>query len=524
MDYEMLEQDDDIERDQNEITSAGGVDVWENDNSCADTVGLGGELDCGFEVGADQGLGQAMGLLNARKKCRNPVLRPPPTFRDAPYLAAFISHILLIVVLSVMSGLFSPSNGVSQRMANVSSWHLALNIVCLCAVLLGLVLVKWLVHFPDLRAKIVACSLSLALMAEITFGVEIMVFCLVACPVAAATFLLAVVNGRHAGKLKENCQFETVLMETVRAMVKQYPQVQGVLTLLLSVFTVCALFWSELLIGFIKSSSSLTLAGLWVALMCFSLHWTSQVLVRLMGIVVSGTLVSYYAALEGGGFEFMAGENSKNDRWFESQSLPWVFLQNGAGYSLGSVCKAALLAPFAQILWAFASSTSRKATVPTKLQFLLDMVIKFRRASHDLALVHVALYSKTLWRSSQDAWTSIDQGGLEPALHANFNRKILQWLVVGLGLGISLVVTSCQVHIRGISCLLLTLLCALVLVSGLRIAIQPFQATMNCIFIQCAENPDSLSYCETSAMIQARISRITQYQKEMKKVGTAGIC
>mmetsp|Transcript_38373 Transcript_38373/g.48419 ORF Transcript_38373/g.48419 Transcript_38373/m.48419 type:complete len:502 (+) Transcript_38373:41-1546(+) len=482
------------------------------EESTSTLLGLGGELDDGFKD-TSHAQAQSVGLLS-QKKARPPVLRPPPTFRDGKYLGAFITHFVFILIIYMVAGARGPSSAMATHLPGLTThWRPTLTALALATPLGVLGLAHCLVHTPMVRSVLVSQSLYTVVLVQVIFGVEIVAFCLDATPIAMVVLGIAALNMRHNNRFADQKKFGVVLMETVRAMVAEYPQVQVVFALGAGMYGLFALVWVQMFLALVMGAGSLLAALVWCLLMGLSLFWTAQTISRLMGVVITGTLVSYYFNLEASA-EYSAGSGHGSGTWFNSPSLPWAFLRNGAGYSLGSVCKASLMAPLAQQATWDLSKINTKNYILHRAKEITAKLAKFSKSYHELSLVHVALYSKTFRRSAQDVWATVSCSGLQPVLKADFNRKILQWLAVGPGLGISIFLTTFQLHFRGLSWLLLTFACTLILILGFCISVQPLQAAMNCIYMQFAENPGVLSHCETSAMIYARIARITEYHQD----------
>lgn len=260
-----------------------------------------------------------------------PISRPPPKARDWTYALFFLCHFGGILLLSLIE-----QGSLQHSLVNyskASSWASMLMIVTLLGSFFGAVL-SFAVGWQSVRDGILAASIPFSLVLKVCLGNILLIMRSQYSFLGIIVLLSAIIDTFWNKSARDGVGFTSALLQMVMDTTSLYG-VSFIVTCaaIVSVQTCILLWWGSFFIGLISTVSAGYAAPL-IVLMAFNLFWTTQFFHSLMAFVVGGCVL----------WIFVRDENDK----LSPTSKLLLYVQCGLTTGLGSVCKGALLSPFAQ--------------------------------------------------------------------------------------------------------------------------------------------------------------------------------
>lgn len=456
-----------------------------------------------------------------------PSLHGPITYRDLPFIGAFVLHLLLLlIVTNAIRSQEDDEEFVSKNdpddEAKLSAGDIGIALRSLGVVNI-LFSVGWLVFFifcAKMRFVLGSCAFSLVSLTVLAitlllldssnaafFGV------LMLCAVAA--------DANWMYKSKNGFDFVSVLLELVVELLLNHPSLAVVTCGALVAYTIWA-SWVCTTIAFVGADiSPWSLSMLYIY---FHFYWTSNVFKNILTIVVSGTTMIWYYKDDSSELspELKNGAESPDLEQGEGSTLFGLhvnlngtdrkvvghYLKCALTSSFGSVCIGSLLCPLAHVLWNFLRWARRDESVLTKrfVSLRSEYAESFIRTYHKFSFVHIAAYGKPFYVAAHHSWTLIESRGVEAIVDDDLTSRLLLlggngWASVMTAMFITALSGSTHVVFFALACFTLCY-------TTLSIATQVITAVIKTLFVCFAENPGRLS--QLHPLIYHRLVRLSE--------------
>ena len=337
--------------------------------------------------------------LNEGVRIRNnkpfPISRPPTKHRDGIYGVAFLSHFAVVLLLSLIEQDSLQKSLLNyERAGSISS---IVMIVTLLGSFIGAILAVFIIGgYPSFRETCLNFGLIFSTVAKICLGNLLLFTRSTYSLFGIAILLSALVDSMWYKSARESLSFSSALIQMTIDVTRQYG---------ISLFFACAaiissqtcvlLWWGAFFTGLLSSTTPLY-AQFSTAAMILSLYWIYQFFHMFIAYVVGGCVL----------WVFVKGDNEPLD----PIGRVLLYLQCAVTTSLGSLCKAALFAPVAQIVLAgnYWAAVHRSSAVGGCCCRLSSCCLEgchplaIARRHHRIALSLCATYGRTFSKSAED--------------------------------------------------------------------------------------------------------------------------
>lgn len=287
------------------------------------------------------------------------ISRPPTRARDSRYSLAFI----FVVLSGLIGSTLLPEHETAESEA-AEDWAPMVMLACILGSSFGAAFV-WTMHqsASDLREQLWALCLSWSIIAQAIVALLI--------ALSGKLLLAAIVIGCSAvydattrKAAHDNITISTALVQLLNDINMAFgPSIYAATALIIAVQCCLFLWWGAVFVTAMSTTSS-SLYMLFFIIYAFSLYWISQVCHNLLGAVVSGCVLWYFAdgGSDGLGIgldesESASGGGMQNDGIATSVSKTarnrtLLYMRCAISSSFGSICKLSLFAPFSHLVLA----------------------------------------------------------------------------------------------------------------------------------------------------------------------------
>lgn len=279
-----------------------------------------------------------------------PISKPPPKRRDYLYYWAFLIHVICILCLSLVE---NKSLGDSLiQYGKAGSWSSVLMIVILIGSFMGAVM-SFLIGIPDLREGFLTLGVFSSIILKFCIGNMLMILRSQYSILGILVLISAIIDGINYKHVKEGINFSSALIQMVIDVTRLYGLAFFITCAsIIFVQTLVLLWWGAYFIGLLSSVPT-GYAVVMIIVMFLSLYWISQFFHALVAFVVGGSVLWAFV-------------KEDNDMATYPDKL-MLYIQCGLTTSLGSLCKASLMAPISNTilalhLWVNRRSTNASAT------------------------------------------------------------------------------------------------------------------------------------------------------------------
>jgi len=467
-----------------------------------------------------------------------PSLQSPLMFRDVPFAALFVVHLVLALLATsslradgekteeredVVGGL-DPQNSQSDDSQDDDAdadVGVALRSLCVVNVLFALGWLLLFIFYSKLRFVQGSCIFSvvgLSALAVMLFLLESGdgMFWGVVCVGVVVLDLVWYVRANHG------LDFVAVLFELVVEFLVTHPALGYATCATLVAYTVWA-SWICTTIGYV--GRDLSPWSFSIMYLVFHFYWTSNVLKNILTIVSSGTTMIWYYRNESTELSPDIRENvsdhdsPSDDANAQAQQDPSAdyldrkvvlhYARCAMSSSFGSICIGSLLCPLAHLVWNALRWARRDESVLSRrfLSLRSERVEYFIRTYHKYSFVHIAAYNKPYYVAAQDSWRLMEHHGVEAIVDDDLTSRIL--LFGGNGwAGAMSALTASALAGASAHATFFTLAAFTLCYTTISLATQVIAAVIKTLFVCFAENPGRLS--QLHPLIYHRFVRLAE--------------
>lgn len=332
-----------------------------------------------------------------------PISRPPVNNRDWIYGLIFITHFIIILLLSLVEKVSLHNSTIDY--ARAGSWSSMVMIVTITGVFLGVVFF-YLLMATDQRIDILRFSLTFSLILKIIMGNILFIMRSKFSFIGLLIICSALWDAFRYPSAKSNINFTSTLIEIIGNLTKAYGIRLAIGCAMIVALQSCILiWWGAFYIGLISSISTSYVILLSI-IMFLSLFWIVQVFHLFISYVIGGCIL----------WLFLRETDSSSTNAIGSpdstlKSKLYLYLQCGITTSFGSLCKAALFMIPSQIILHYKYSIFTRQfpflsrfCLPCLQAFdsLCNGLLEYAKKYHKLSICLLAVYGRTLIRTAED--------------------------------------------------------------------------------------------------------------------------
>lgn len=256
----------------------------------------------------------------------NAFSRRPSKPRDIIYALLFILHFFLISVLTGTEDL--------ELHDSFNEWSTMVTIITILSSILGSVLVVLLAS-DSMREPFLSHGIPLSIIFEVCLGNILLLTNSRYSVIGVVILAVAFIDGLSIQASKENVTFTLALLGMVTDILKPYGiYLVIVCACILIAHTALLMWWGILFVGLITKDPS-GLSEVLIIMMAVSLYWTTQFFHALMSYIVGGCVMWYFI---------------RGNEVMEPRERVLLHVKCALTSSLGSICKAGVFSPLAQII------------------------------------------------------------------------------------------------------------------------------------------------------------------------------
>lgn len=436
-------------------------------------------------------------IVTVRNDKPFPISRPPAQHRDSSYAAAFMLHLIVVVVFSMVE-----QNSLQDSLINygrAGSWASMLMIVTLLGSFFGAV-VSFAVGVHAFRDILLASAIPFSFILKICVGNILLIMRSQFSFLGVLVIASAIIDSFWYRSARDNVGFTSALVQMVTSTTQNY----GVSFFLFCAFVVSAqtcilLWWGAFFIGVISTISAVH-AGLLTIVMTISLYWITQFFHSVVAFVVGGCILWVYLKEE-------------NEELKPTGKLI-LYCQCAVTTSLGSVCKGAIALPFSQTIlmlnhWILRRPSSMPATCSFRAlasHCLSESLVWTAKRHHRLALCTAAVYGRALCPAAQELAMSHPETldiCVEDSTHFILNATAVA--VAGL---VAIVFGLIAEHGEGSSWPLFFFVCFYLAYCGVSLSIHVYSSAIDALIVSSAVNP--VKFAKENQIVFLRFLRTSE--------------
>jgi len=417
-----------------------------------------------------------------------PISRPPTKPRDGLYAVAFMLHFIFILLLSL-----AEQNSLKATLLNyerAGSLSSIVMIVTLLGSFFGAVLAVFIIGgYPNAREQLLQVGLYFSIIAKICLGNVLLLTRSKYSLLGVAILVSAVLDSAWFRPARESLGYSSALVQMSIDVTRQY----GVgfffaCAAIISCQTCVLLWWGAFFIGLLTSASP-GYADLVVLAMVVSLYWISQFFHMFLSFVVGGCVLWVFLRAEG--------------EQLDPTARILLYMQCALSTSLGSLCKAALLAPVAHAVlamgyWADSRPASWWRCCPCSCNSLaallsccpaagLSLAAQAQR-HHRLSLCLCAAYGRTLCRAAEDHVAEFPET-LTVSMQ-DYTDRLLKSTALEAALLLAVLLALCVERSKDTSWALVAFVCFCLSYSGLSLCVHVYCSAVDSLIVAAALCPE----------------------------------
>jgi len=358
--------------------------------------------------------------------------KPDNSWRDLPFLIAFLLHILGVIALISYSStvpLDCPSNngtygflGVPCNVGQGDTTDI-LPIVYFVGICAAISIVFAAVYINLLR-KFTNVMVYLGIGCTIATNIGFAVYCgLVLQSIGGAVFfgIMAAFLALYFFLIRSRIAFAIEMLSVSASVITAYPATQAISYLSIFVKLCFFSFWTATVVYAQRLPSNGSSAGAFVFLI-FSFYWTFEVIKNVVHVSVSGTVATWY---------FMANNMPENPTLGA--------FKRAVTQSLGSIAFGSLIVALIKTLRALfrimlhKNSRNIAAVIMAYIALcFLACLDRLAQYFNHYAFCQVAIYGKTYIEAARSTWNLIKHAGFEAILNDNLIDGVL-WMGILFG-------------------------------------------------------------------------------------------
>lgn len=366
-----------------------------HDINLIDEFGLPSDLDIDDESSFNESYMHKLPSSSSAisSKTNAPITKLPVKHRDTLYGGLFIVHVLLVTLLSFIEK-NSLESSILMYGKVAGSWSSLLMIVTLLGSCAGTV-ISLLMNSSDMRERALQLGLLFAIIFQACLG-NILLLIKSRFSWLGILFLLRALYDSFWYKVsRESISLTSALIQLVINVCRNYGTSLTIGCIVIVAVQTCTLLWWGVLFVGIISNTSAVYSEILILVMILSLWWITQFFHALASYIIGGCVMWYFV-------------KAPNDE-LEASKRVLLHVQAGLTMSFGTLCKGALVCPFAQpILAANHYCKGRPNTIVSRwsvkglLSRIVSPFVSTAQRHNRLAFCLAATYGLTLSKAAED--------------------------------------------------------------------------------------------------------------------------